>query len=299
MGRIRTIKPEFFTHYELYEAEIESGLPIRLAFAGLWTVSDREGRFEWRPKKLKLSCLPYDDVDFELVLNSLEKNKFVIGYVADGKKYGYIPSWTKHQVVNLREAKSSIPEPCIESNVHARACTVNDNNVEIRVNTDNHNSEDSVNNDLIELNDNQRMCMHVQAHGEREREKEREGNRNGIDIFVAENDDKYADIIKIWNNFAKKIGLAEITQLNPRRKSGVRARIEQKGFDFSLICQKITESDFLRGGNRDGWRVDFDFIFLSPHNWVKILEGKYSNRQPVNKNFLAAKNWINSGDSDD
>ena len=34
--RIRTIKPEFFTHEILYEAEIRFKLPLRVAFAGLW-----------------------------------------------------------------------------------------------------------------------------------------------------------------------------------------------------------------------------------------------------------------------
>ena len=33
MARIRTIKPDFFRHYDLYQAEKETGLPVRLAFA--------------------------------------------------------------------------------------------------------------------------------------------------------------------------------------------------------------------------------------------------------------------------
>jgi hypothetical protein len=68
MARIRTIKPEFFRHADLYEAEKETGLPLRLAFAGLWTAADREGRFKWRPRELKLDCLPHDEVDFHACL---------------------------------------------------------------------------------------------------------------------------------------------------------------------------------------------------------------------------------------
>ena len=48
MARIRTIKPEFFRHEALYEAEHETGLPLRVAYAGLWTAADREGRFQWK-----------------------------------------------------------------------------------------------------------------------------------------------------------------------------------------------------------------------------------------------------------
>lgn len=35
MARIRTIKPEFFLHDELFELEKETGLPVRLTFIGL------------------------------------------------------------------------------------------------------------------------------------------------------------------------------------------------------------------------------------------------------------------------
>ena len=42
MSRTRLIKPAFFKHAELYAAEAESGLRLRIAFAGLWTVADRE-----------------------------------------------------------------------------------------------------------------------------------------------------------------------------------------------------------------------------------------------------------------
>jgi hypothetical protein len=111
MGRIRTIKPEFFRHEELYRAEIESGLPLRVAFAGLFTVADREGRFKWLPKHLKLDVLPWDNVDFTEVLAVLAGHGFIVRYLVDGKVYGYIPSFKNHQVINNKESKSNIPEP--------------------------------------------------------------------------------------------------------------------------------------------------------------------------------------------
>ena len=58
MARIRTIKPEFFRHEALFEAEQATGLPLRVAYAGLFTAADREGRFKWSPRSLKLDCLP-------------------------------------------------------------------------------------------------------------------------------------------------------------------------------------------------------------------------------------------------
>ena len=121
MARIRTIKPGFFRHFDLYTAERETGLPLRVAFAGLWTAADREGRFEWKPAELKLDCLPFDSVPFERVLESLAVFGFVARYAAEGKQYGYIPSWPKHQVINQREAKSVIPAPPDGTHVPAHA----------------------------------------------------------------------------------------------------------------------------------------------------------------------------------
>lgn len=111
MARIRTIKPGFFRHVALYDAEVETGLPLRLAFAGLWTAADREGRFAWEPRNLKLDVLPHDEVDFSRVLDALSTRGFVVRYTTPEGEFGYIPSWKKHQIINNRETASSIPEP--------------------------------------------------------------------------------------------------------------------------------------------------------------------------------------------
>lgn len=114
MSRIRTVKPEFFLHEELYELEVESGLPIRLAYAGLWCQCDREGRFAWKVRKLKSLILPYDSVSMEAVLSALERAGFVMRYSYDGELWGWCPTFTKHQVINNRESGSIIAPPTEE-----------------------------------------------------------------------------------------------------------------------------------------------------------------------------------------
>ncbi len=111
MGRIRTIKPDFFKHEGLFDAEMETGLPLRVAFAGLWCVADREGRFEWRPRALKTDVLPYDEVDFPRVLDALATRGFLVRYACQGREYGFIPGWRRHQSVNNKERPSDLPEP--------------------------------------------------------------------------------------------------------------------------------------------------------------------------------------------
>lgn len=112
MARIRTVKPALFRHYDLYKAEKETKLPLRLAWIGLFTVADREGRFKWRPEEIKPDVLPFDDkVDFGDVLDALGLHGFVEKYEIDGESYGHIPKWRLHQIINNKEAHSLIPPP--------------------------------------------------------------------------------------------------------------------------------------------------------------------------------------------
>jgi hypothetical protein len=111
MARIRTIKPEFFCHEELFDLEEETGMPIRIAFAGLWTVCDREGRFKWRPRTIKAQIMPYDNLDFSRVLDALATRGFVVRYASNGCEYGHVPGFGRHQVINNRENASTLPEP--------------------------------------------------------------------------------------------------------------------------------------------------------------------------------------------
>lgn len=109
MGRRRFIAPEYFKHADLYDAEVASGLPLRIAFAGLWCQCDRRGLFVWSPRSLKTDILPYDEgVNFEAVLSALASAGFVEYYEVGGKGFGRVPSFLKWQSFHKNEAPSSI-----------------------------------------------------------------------------------------------------------------------------------------------------------------------------------------------
>lgn len=108
--RIRTIKPEFFHHEGLFEVELETKLPIRVAFAGLWCIADREGRFKWEPRRIGVQVLPYDGVDFSRVLDALTTRGFILKYRVGDAWFGCIPSFPKHQVINNKERVSILPD---------------------------------------------------------------------------------------------------------------------------------------------------------------------------------------------
>lgn len=109
MARIRTVKPELAAHEGMYDAEIETGLPLRFAWCMLFTVADREGRFVWRVRTLKAQVLPHDELDFSRVLHAWMTRGFIRKYRVDDEWYGWIPTFTKHQVINNRESPSTLP----------------------------------------------------------------------------------------------------------------------------------------------------------------------------------------------
>ena len=107
MARSRNIKPGFFTNDKL--ADIE---PLgRIMFIGLWTIADREGRLEDRPRRIKAEVLPYDDADTESLLNQLVKQGFIIRYEVDGERYIQVLQFNKHQNPHMKESASTIPAP--------------------------------------------------------------------------------------------------------------------------------------------------------------------------------------------
>lgn len=109
MPRNRTLKTSIFSDDKLYDAEVATGLPLRIALLGLWTAADREGRLRSSPRVLKHSCLPFDDLDFGDVLSALTAIGYLATYTVDGVAYGYIVDWD--QPIHHREPPSTIPPP--------------------------------------------------------------------------------------------------------------------------------------------------------------------------------------------
>ena len=107
MARSRNIKPGFFKNDLLAEVD-----PLgRLLFAGLWTIADREGRLEDRPKKIKAEVLPYDDCNIEALLQGLASRGFILRYQVDGTGFIQVVNWDKHQQPHVKEQASIIPAP--------------------------------------------------------------------------------------------------------------------------------------------------------------------------------------------
>lgn len=107
MARSRNIKPSFFTNEDLAELPFST----RLLFVGLWTLADREGRLEDRPKKIKMAIFAGDNVDVDKALDELHQAGFIQRYEADGRRCIHVIEFLKHQNPHYKEAESTLPKP--------------------------------------------------------------------------------------------------------------------------------------------------------------------------------------------
>lgn len=117
MARARNIKPSFFLNEDIVELPCEA----RLLFIGLWTLADREGRLENRPKKIKMSLFPADDINVSEQLSNISKYGFIELYNADDTDVIQITNFVKHQTPHGLEKDSELPDQNGTYTVHFRS----------------------------------------------------------------------------------------------------------------------------------------------------------------------------------
>lgn len=84
-------------------------------------------------------------------------------------------------------------------------------------------------------------------------------------------------VIEEWNKL-QDVGIAPIRGIKPasKRCQMLKGRIREYGMDDLLkAMDNIRHSDFLRGENKNGWMITFDW-FVKPNNFLKVLEGNYN-----------------------
>lgn len=98
----------------------------------------------------------------------------------------------------------------------------------------------------------------------------------------------YQDIADKWNSICGAY-LPKVLKLSEARKQKIKARLKEIGNreawmpTIEAIFEEVAASDFLKGRNDKGWTATFDWLFDSPKNWVKVLEGNYSNHRGARK----------------
>ena len=110
---------------------------------------------------------------------------------------------------------------------------------------------------------------------ELDKDKEKDNN-----LIVSKDTIRQTDVRRVieeWNKL-QDVGIAPIRDIKPtsKRCQLLKGRIREYGMDDILkAMDNIRHSDFLRGDNKNGWMITFDW-FVKPNNFLKVLEGNYN-----------------------
>lgn len=260
MARIRSIKPGFFRNEELCSLSSWH----RLCFAGLWLQADKAGRMEDRPKRLKADIFPYDDLDFEGLLQDLAERGFIIRYLVDGKRYICIPedSWSKHQRPRNDEHPSALPS--------------------VTYSTGTYSSLRSDKPDTAQCLGNREVGNRENGIGSRGVGGVEDATAADAASLVATPKHRAGDLADLWNSLTHP-PIPRCRELSDKRKRHCAARLRERPIEqWAEVIARIQSSSFCRGETGGKWVATFDWLVEQPDTAVKVLEGKYDDRAGPN-----------------
>ena len=274
MPRARNIKPGFFANEDL--AEID---PIgRLLFIGLWTLADRDGRLEDRPKRIKGELFPYDNCDINALLDDLQKYGFILRYEVEGGKYIQIVNFSKHQNPHPKEPSKDFPMPESDEQVESREKKLQASDKQVAKNAD------ILNPDILNPESNYSDSDESQSPPVSEA-----GGRENV---------PYAEILEHYKRFCPSLPMP--SKLSSDRRTQIKARwcndLHRNFDELDAFLKTVEASDFLTG--RNGARAKpfgIDWIFKQ-QNFLKIQEGNYTNRVAHNTSPCQLEPLIHQGD---
>jgi hypothetical protein len=306
MARIRTIKPDFFKHENVAELPFED----RLAFIGIWTLADREGRLPDRPRRIAAELFPYDrQVDVEQILVRLDEGGFIVRYDADGDRFIAIAKFLKHQKPHMKEGQSIIPAPSM-SRKRAVASTDPGSGehlprsvlapIQAVASTDLGKTQTTPSTDLGKTQTpSSRVDLGMEngsgngsGNGVRSRVQQEAAAPPadaGPPVPLASSSitptstptPTAEDLQDLWNTTANA-ELPRWQEMPEPRRRAAKARLRERPLDgvggWREVIARMSASAFCRGANDRGWRADPEFL-LRPGTAAKVLEGKYDDRQ--------------------
>ena len=111
MARTRLLNPEVFLHEDLAACSPHA----RLLFLSLWTQADREGRLRWLPARVLGEAFPHEPgLDVQALGAELVGAEVLVLYEVNGRRFGALPNFLKHQKPHRNETASSCPQPPLD-----------------------------------------------------------------------------------------------------------------------------------------------------------------------------------------
>lgn len=130
--------------------------------------------------------------------------------------------------------------------------------------------------------------------GCKDKDKDKDKDKEGVQGEKKKGPVNYQFIVDNYHHLCPKMN--KVAVINKLREGYINARIGEYGQQKVIeILRLAGESDFLNGKNDRAWKADLEWI-MRPTNFIKIMEGKYSNNKNnsefIPKIKLAPKNII-------
>lgn len=299
MARARNIKPGFFKNEDLAECTPWA----RLCFAGLWTLADREGRLEDRPKRIKGELFAYDSVEVEPLLVELERFGFVERYRNSDGSFIQISKFSEHQTPHYSEKPSVIKPPDFqeldfddEGNTPRELQEDSEKDDSLRggrnpLNPDSLNPDSLIPESRILIPEEipqAKACSSSSLDAPQDPEPEEQAENPKTKLPPC----PHLDVLQLWAEV-----LPAMPQHNPEMWRGTRADHLRARWRETAAAKKwpdqdaglayfrklfafVSKSPFLTGQTRSSdpskrpFTIELEWL-VNPTNWAKVHEGKY------------------------
>jgi len=243
MPRIRTVKPEFWSHGQVVECSPNA----RLLFIGLWNFCDDAGRHPVRLKQIKAEVFPADEFtpdEVRRMVDELAANDLITLYVHEDREFLQVNGW-KHQKID-KPQDPRYPGPFDDGST------------------------------------NDRRSVAPEGKGrEGKGEYSPNGECASPDGEAPADATPYQKIVDLYHACCPS--LPRVVKLTPGRRQAIRARWKNELpslDDWEHYFAVVEQSDFLTGrtrptgGREKPYVADLDFLTKQGY-CVKVMEGKY------------------------
>ena len=234
-----------------------------LAYRRLLSVIDDYGRYFAHPALLRAACFPMklkdvSEKDVEKWIIEMRDEDLLVTYEVEGTSYLEVHNFGQHK----RAMKSKFPGQEKQTQCD---CTSNE----------------------------QREARGACACAGEKRGERREAQESAD----AAPPPPVEAIVQAYREICVPAGLPDIRGMNEDRKRKTKLRTREETFrtSYPAIFKAMAESDFMRGQNDRGWVASFDWIIHNGENYLKVLEGKYANRDKAGiRNEAARKSELDA-----
>lgn len=120
------------------------------------------------------------------------------------------------------------------------------------------------------------------AGGKKLRRRELQKKRKQLTKETNKRKESASAFLEHWNSHSN---LPPIRTFTKERICHLQARLQEEQFatNWKAIIATISACPFLTGQNDRGWRATVDWILVNETNYVKVLEGKYDDRERLSQ----------------